>query len=130
MVSHLPFHLDVSNLLLLFTFRSHYPVDISVGISSLFPTVYGGLYHFEPSEQGLLYLPMLAGSILGESATGSVSDWLAAAPHANFLALWVAKRTTATEIPELIPEMRLFLGLCGTLVSTVRSIQPVIMSSR
>ena len=50
--------------------------DITVSISSLFPVVYGTLYHFNPSKQGLLYLPMLVGSLLAECGTGRVGDKL------------------------------------------------------
>lgn len=70
--------------------------------------------------QGLLYLPMLFGSILAEAATGSFGDWLAAAPHLNFITFWVAERNTTSDTPSLVPEMRLFLGISGILVSIVR----------
>jgi hypothetical protein len=48
--------------------------DITVSISNLFPVVYWALYHFDPSKQDLLDLPMLARSLLAECGPGQVGD--------------------------------------------------------
>lgn len=40
------------------TYSDLRPPDIAVSISNLFPAVYGTLYGFDPSKQGLLYLPI------------------------------------------------------------------------
>jgi hypothetical protein len=104
-------------------------LDISVSISSLFPTIYGGIYGFNPSKQGLLYLPMLIGSIIGELITGPLGDRTVAGHPRNRVGRWVVKKNAKageanveaaeTEEEETVPEMRLLVGLAGTIFSVV-----------
>ena len=122
------------------------PSDIAVSISSLFPVVYGTLYHFDPSKQGLLYLPMLAGSLLAEVGTGQAGDRCVAADLSGPLGLLIGKRNaeyaankkaaadvesstsfSALRRPEddvrsdstKVPEMRLIIALLGMLICIV-----------
>ncbi|KAF9777294.1 major facilitator superfamily domain-containing protein [Thelephora terrestris] len=88
---------------------------IAVSISSLFPVVYGGLYHFNPSEQGLLYLPLLAGSLLAECGTGRMGD-KGSDPE-------ITTSTSALCLPKdvqsdstKVPEMRLVIAFPGILI--------------
>ena len=121
------------------------PLDIAVSISSLFPVIYGGLYHFNPSRQGLLYLPMLAGSLLAECGTGQAGDKCVAADLSGPLGVLIGKRnagyanskkendiesptyeiTTRQPAGEVqsdstkVPEMRLVIALLGVLICIV-----------
>ena len=121
------------------------PPDIAISISNLFPVVYGTLYDFSPSTQGLLYLPMLIGSVLAEFGTGQVGDKCVAADLSSPLGVLIGKRnadyatgTKASEVenptsvstvrhPEgasksdstRVPEMRLVIGLVGILICIV-----------
>lgn len=119
--------------------------DIAVSISNLFPVVYGRLYKFDPSKQGLLYLPMLAGSLLAECGTGRAGDKCVAADLSSLLGVLVGRRNaeyasgtkpidpessasaTVVRSPEgdaksdstKVPEMRLVIALLGTLICIV-----------
>ena len=115
--------------------------DIAVSISSLFPVVYGVLYRFNPSTQGLLYLPMLAGSLLAEVGTGRAGDRCVAADLSSPLGVLIGRRNAEyaasgkggdAESPALrradvrsdsskVPEMRLVIALVGMLISIVGS---------
>ena len=121
------------------------PSDIAVSISSLFPVVYGRLYKFNPSKQGLLYLPMLIGSLLAECGTGRAGDKCVAADLSGTLGLLIGRRnanyaaskkannvespTSATAIHRSkgdawsdstkVPEMRLVIALVGVLFCIV-----------
>ena len=125
------------------------PSDIAVSISSLFPVVYGGLYHFNPSRQGLLYLPMLAGSLLAECGTGQAGDKCVAADLSGPLGVLIGKRnanyanskkesdiesptyeiTTRQPAGDVqsdstkVPEMRLVIALLGVLICIVGHLQ-------
>jgi len=110
---------------------------IAVSISSLFPVVYGVLYRFNPSTQGLLYLPMLAGSLLAEVGTGRAGDRCVAADLSSPLGVLIGRRNAEyaasakggdPESPTLrradvrndsskVPEMRLVIALVGMLIS-------------
>ena len=107
--------------------------------------VYGRLYKFNPSKQGLLYLPMLIGSLLAECGTGRAGDKCVAADLSGTLGLLIGRRnaeyaaskkandvespTSATGIHQSkgdirsdstkVPEMRLVLALVGVLVCIV-----------
>lgn len=128
------------------------PSDIAVSISSLFPVVYGILYHFDPSKQGLLYLPMVAGSLLAEFGTGRAGDKCVAAELSSPLGLFIGKRnaeysagkksieieTPASPIAvhrpngnaksdsTKVPEMRLVIALLGMLICIVSCILTLI----
>jgi len=120
-------------------------LDIAVSISNLFPVVYGTLYRFNPSTQGLLYLPMLIGSLLAECGTGQAGDKCVASDLSSFLGLLIGRRnaeyaaseksydaensvsTPATLGPEAdaksdstkVPEMRLVIAVLGMLICIV-----------
>jgi hypothetical protein len=121
-----------------------YPSDIAVSISNLFPVVYGTLYRFNPSTQGLLYLPMLIGSLLAECGTGQAGDRCVAADLSGPLGLLIGQRNAeyaatekardvensvsapATRGREVdrsdsskVPEMRLIIALLGMLICIV-----------
>jgi hypothetical protein len=87
----------------------------------MFPTVYGVEYSFNPSVQGLLYLPMLIGVVLGEFAAGPAGDWATRAPHASAISRWVAKRNTQPKDKDgRVPEMRVLVAFGGVVLSVVR----------
>jgi len=116
---------------------------IAVSISNLFPVVYGVLYRFNPSTQGLLYLPMLIGSLLAECGTGQAGDKCVAADLSSPLGVLIGKRNAEyaasnkgvdAESPKSVngtrrhegdvrsdstkvPEMRLVLAVLGMLIS-------------
>ena len=120
-------------------------LDAAVSISNLFPVVYGGLYGFNPSELGLLYLPMLVGSLLAECGTGRAGDKCVAADLSNPLGVLIGRRnasyTTSKESSDVespsstttvhrpgggvrsdsskVPEMRLVIALFGILICIV-----------
>ena len=54
--------------------------------------VYGRLYHFDPARQGLLYLPMLIGSLLAECGTGQAGDKCVAADLSSTLGVLIGRR--------------------------------------
>jgi len=111
--------------------------------------VYGRLYKFNPSKQGLLYLPMLVGSLLAECGTGQAGDKCVAADLSGNLGVLIGRRNadyatskkavdvespkSATTIhrPEgdsrsdstKVPEMRLVIALFGVLVCIVSGLQ-------
>jgi len=99
---------------------------ISVSISSLFPAVYGRLYEFSPANQGLLYLPMLIGSLLAELVAGRLGDRFVAESSRSPIGMWILKKNDRaprsrddvedTE-EERVPELRLIVGLVGVLFS-------------
>jgi len=127
------------------------PPDIAVSISNLFPVVYGGLYHFNPSTQGLLYLPMLIGSLLAECGTGQAGDRCVAADLSSPLGMLIGRRNADYAAKEKggdvegppymntlrrpgvevrsdstkVPEMRLILAFIGILISIVRGLRKV-----
>jgi hypothetical protein len=120
--------------------------DIAVSSSNLFPVVYGALYHFDPSKRGVLYLPMLAGSLLAECRPGQVGDKFVSSDFSCPLGMlgiidkcntkYAARNkgispessTTALHQPEdgvrkggsRIPEARLVITLFGMFVCIVR----------
>jgi hypothetical protein len=112
--------------------------------------VYGGLYHFNPSEQGLLYLPLLAGSLLAECGTGRMGDKVVASDFSCPLGIpaiierrnakyatgkrgsdpEITTSTTALCLPEdvqsdstKVPEMRLVIAFPGILICIVRGLE-------
>ena len=114
--------------------------------------VYGSLYHFNPSKQGLLYLPMLAGSLLAECGTGQLGDKIVAPDFSCPLGIpaiierrnakYAASKkggdpgstssTIALCLPEdvrtdgtKVPEMRLVIALFGMLTCIVSNIEVV-----
>ena len=121
------------------------PSDIAVSISNLFPVVYGRLYHFNPAKQGLLYLPMLLGSLLAECGTGRAGDKCVAADLSSPLGALIGRRnadyaasrkSTDVESPNSVsplhrpadnsrsdsskvPEMRLVIAFLGILICMV-----------
>jgi len=125
------------------------PSDIAVSISSLFPVVYGTLYQFDPSKQGLLYLPMLAGSLLAECGTGQAGDKCVAVDLSSPLGVLVGRRNaeyaankkssdieSPTSVAAVrksagdaqsdstkVPEMRLVIALLGMLICIVSRLQ-------
>jgi len=125
------------------------PPDIAVSISNLFPVVYGRLYKFNPSKQGLLYLPMLVGSLLAECGTGQAGDKCVAADLSGTLGTLIGRRnadysaskkandvespTAATAIHRSkgdaqsdstkVPEMRLAIALVGVLICIVSDVR-------
>jgi len=122
------------------------PSDVVISISNLFPVVYGELYHFNPERQGLLYLPMLAGSLLAECGTGQAGDRCVAADLSSPLGMLIGRHNadyaarkkggdaegpaSVTAIRRMegnvqsdsskVPEMRLVVALVGTLICIVR----------
>jgi len=125
------------------------PSDIAVSISNLFPVVYGGLYHFNPSTQGLLYLPMLIGSLLAECGTGQAGDRCVAADLSSPLGMLIGRRNAdyassnkggdvggppymntlrrpggeVRSDSTKVPEMRLILAFIGMLICIVRGLR-------
>jgi len=116
------------------------PSDIAVSISNLFPVVYGTLYHFNPSTQGLLYLPMLIGSLLAECGTGRTGDRCVAADLSGTLGSLIGRRNAeyaasnkksfdiespssapvdARSDSTKVPEMRLIIAVLGMLICIV-----------
>lgn len=117
----------------------------AISISNLFPEIYGDLYHFNPSKQGLLYLPMLAGSLLAGCGIGRAGDKCVIADLSGPLGVLIGKRnadyaankktidaetpTSVTTVygPEddargdrtKVPEMRLVIALVGVLICIV-----------
>ena len=116
--------------------------------------VYGTLYRFDPSKQGLLYLPMLAGSLLAEVGTGQAGDRCVAADLSSPLGLLIGKRnaeyainkkvsidvesaTSSTALRRLegdarsdstkVPEMRLIIALLGILICIVSCTTGVVL---
>ena len=107
--------------------------------------VYGRLYKFNPSKQGLLYLPMLIGSLLAECGTGRAGDKCVAADLSGTLGTLIGRRnaeyaaskkasdvenpTSGTALHRSkgdvrsdstkVPEMRLAIALVGVLICIV-----------
>ncbi|KAF8839238.1 MFS general substrate transporter [Paxillus ammoniavirescens] len=47
-----------------------------VSTTSLFPVIYGECYGLDDRAQGLLYLPLLLGSLIAEAIAGRAGDWI------------------------------------------------------
>ncbi|KAF9221173.1 MFS general substrate transporter [Gyrodon lividus] len=47
-----------------------------VSITNLFPVIYGECYGLDDRAQGLLYIPLLIGSLIAEAIAGRAGDWI------------------------------------------------------
>ncbi|KAH7886720.1 major facilitator superfamily domain-containing protein [Phlebopus sp. FC_14] len=97
-----------------------------VSLTNLFPVIYGEVYGFDDRAQGLLYVPLLVGSLIAEGITGRAGDWIVYGryygPLGSHSEVEVKNKergmiTPATPLPKL--ERRLIIGHAGILLSIV-----------
>lgn len=49
---------------------------VSPGLATIVPLAFGSAYHFGPIAQGLVFISVIIGVLLGEVVAGPMSDWL------------------------------------------------------
>ncbi|KIJ19627.1 hypothetical protein PAXINDRAFT_166729 [Paxillus involutus ATCC 200175] len=81
-----------------------------VSITNLFPVIYGECYGLDDRAQGLLYIPLLLGSLIAEAIAGRAGDWIVYRGYNS-------SSTTDASQPWL--ERRLVVAHCGNALSIV-----------